>query len=167
MYTIILFYAIGYFFFLYDFYKESDGFDSYVIFFPLISSLYFACAGFIVAIVLPVNFETTKWQENLVTLKDNNSVSGNFFLGTGTINGQMKYVYYQQNYDSTYQMWQVDYFNAKIKYTDGQPKVNITDVRRQKSLWNKFAIDMDGSSQTYIFEVPKGSIKNSYELDAQ
>ncbi len=169
MYTIITLYVIGYFFFMWVLYKDFEGFDSFVIFFPLIQSLLFALAGLFIAWALPVHYETTRWQENIVTLKDNNNISGRFFfLGSGIIEGRMKYVYYQQNTDSTYQMWQCDYTDAAIKYSDGQPKVNVTDVHWQKSLWNKFAIDLDDESrQTYVFEVPNGSIKNTYELDAQ
>jgi hypothetical protein len=65
-------------------------------------------------------------------------------------------------------MRQADCYNAKIRYISTQPKVVITDKHLDKTAFNKWAIDMaDESRQTYIFEVPKGSIKNSYELDAQ
>ena len=170
MYTIITLYIIGYVFFVYYNYKDwGDWSDwGFIIFFPLLQSLLFALAGLIIAIALPVKYETTSWTENIVTLKDNNSVEGRFFLGTGMINGSMKYVYYQKNDESTYQMWQADYYNAKIRYISTQPKVVITDKHWAKTTFNKWAIDMaDESRQTYIFEVPQGSIKNSYELDAQ
>lgn len=169
MYTIISFYVIGYFFFLYITYKDFEEWDGFVILFPFLEALLFALAGIFVAIALPVHYEANRWQENIVTLKDNNNIQGRFFfLGSGIIEGRMKYVYYQQNADSTYQMWQCDYTDAAIKYTEGQPKVNVTDVHGQKTLGNKFAIDLDDESrQTYVFEVPKGSIKNTYELDAQ
>jgi len=169
MYTIITFYIIGYFFFLYVLYKDFDGFDGFVIFFPLIQSLLFALAGLIIGIALPIKYETTSWTENIVTLKDNNTTSGRFFfLGSGIIEGRMKYVFYLQNNDSTYQMAQADYYDAKIRYVNTQPKVVITDKHWAKTTFNKWAIDMaDESRQTYIFEVPQGSIKNSYELDAQ
>lgn len=167
MYTIILFYVIGYFVFLYILYNDFEEFNGFVIFFPLVQSLLVAFIGAFFAFSLPVKYETTTWSQNIITLKDNNSIRGSFFLSSGIINGQMKYVYYQQNEDSTYEMRQVDYRDAKIKYTNSQPKVIITDVHRKAIKQNKWTLSSSKESQTYIFEVPKGSIKNSYELDAQ
>ena len=168
MYTIILFYIIGYLFFAYTAYKEFRWDIEIIFIIPLFNSLLFALFGLIIAVVMPIKYETSSWDSNIVTLKDNNSVEGNFFLGTGVINGSMRYVFYKINDDSTYQMWQVNYYDAKIRYVNTQPKVIITDKRPSKSLFNKFAIDIsDESYQTYMFEVPNGSIKNSFELDAQ
>ncbi len=170
MNTIITLYIIGYVFFVYCNHKEDGSWSDwgFIIFFPLLQSLLFAIAGLIIAVALPVKYETTSWTVNIVTLKDNNSIEGRFFLGTGMINGSMKYVYYQIDDDSTYQMWQADYYDSKIRYISTQPKVVVIDKHWAKTPLNKWAIDMvDESRQTYIFEVPKGSIKSSYELDAQ
>ena len=91
------------------------------------------------------------------------------FLGSGMINGTMRYVYYQKNQDETYKMWQTEYYRASIRYTNNTPKIVIIDKRESKSLWNKFALDPlnNESYQNYIFEVPKGSIEKDYNLDAQ
>jgi len=98
MYTIITLYIIGYLFFVYMYYKECNGWDDgFVIILPLIHALLFATAGLIIAIALPVKYETTSWSENIVTLKDNKTLEGRFFLGSGIINGSMKYFYYQKN----------------------------------------------------------------------
>lgn len=171
MYTIILFAIIGFILPLYEEikdYRKSYGFDWDMVGFGVISAIVCGFVGFLIAIALPVSYEKGSWSEKVVSLKDNASVNGSFFLGCGQINGTMKYVYYQQNVDSTYQMWQANYYDAVIRYTSTEPKIIINDYRPSKSVWNKFAIDInDESHQTYIFEVPKGSIKNSYELDAQ
>lgn len=169
MYTIITLYIIGYLYWIYDCFKPFRSLDWEDLFMSIILAIPFGLGGLAISIILPVQYETTVWSENITTLKDNNSVNGQFFfLGGGVINGSMKYVFYQQNEDSTYQMWQVDYYNAKIRYVNTQPKVIITDKRWAKTFYNKWAIDMDSESrQTYVFEVPQGSVKNTFELDAQ
>lgn len=167
MYTIILVAIIGIVIGVYQEIKDF-GWEWDAIFSGILGAIVGAFAGFLIAWALPQNYTTDKWSEKIVSLKDNASVSGSFFLKCGQINGTMKYVYYLQNNDSTYQMWQANYYDAAIKYSDGQPKINITWLHSSKSLWNKFAIDLNENyGQTYVFEVPKGSIKNSYELDAQ
>tara|TARA_R110000744_G_scaffold378044_1_gene493705 strand:+ start:547 stop:1062 length:516 start_codon:yes stop_codon:yes gene_type:complete len=171
MYTIILFALIGFCIFiiteLID-YKKGYGLD---IDFSLcfFTSFIFVFIGLIIAIALPVKYEESSWDEEIVSLKDNTSISGNFFLGSGMINGTMRYVYYQKNQDETYKMWQTEYYRASIRYTNNTPKIVIIDKRESKSLWNKFALDPlnNESYQNYIFEVPKGSIEKDYNLDAQ
>ena len=103
---------------------------------------------------------------NIETLQDNNSVSGNFFLGCGQIECKMKYVFYYEE-NGLYRMMQLDYNLVQIKYSDGKPKVNVTENYPSKTFINNFAIDLDAFDKTYIIEVPKGTIKNNYNLDAQ
>lgn len=165
MYTVITFYVVGYFISLWWNYRQ---WDEWAVSLCFLEAFVFAFAGVFVALLLPMNYVTTTWRTEIVTLKDNNGVSGSFFLGSGVIEGQMRYVYYQKNNDSTYQMQQVDYYKARIKYTEGSPCIIITDIRTDESFYNKWAFDFDDYiKQTYVFEVPKGSIKNAYELDAQ
>jgi hypothetical protein len=166
MYTIYLFAFIAILIVIVQDVLDGDFWDC------LIMSIIFgfggAVIGLLAAIALPVKYETTTWSEKIVSLKDNGSVSGSFFLGCGQINGAMMYMYYQQNKDSTFQMGQLNYSDAKIKYTNEQPKIDIFDTHRANVWWNKFAIDVIGEDkQAYIFEVPEGSINNSYELNSQ
>lgn len=120
----------------------------------------------IVAIMLPMDIYDKHYSFNIETLQDNNSVSGNFFLGCGQIEGKMKYVFYYEE-NGLYRMMQIDYELVQIKYYDGKPKVNVTENYPSDAFINKFAIDLDAFDKTYIIEVPKGTIKNNYNLDAQ
>ncbi len=168
MYIIIIFYVIGYLLSLYFIYIDNGSIEVEEFIILIFSSLIFALIGLILAVSLSVEYKTTTWHKDLVTVKDNNTTTGSFFLGSGTIGGQMKYVYYIQNNDNTYQMFQTDCYKAKIKYVNTKPQIVITEVSVDETLWNKFALDIVGETgQTYIFEVPQGSIKNNYELDAQ
>jgi len=118
------------------------------------------------AFMLPMKTYQKQTSLSIQTLQDNNSVKGNFFLGCGQVNGTMKYVcYYEEN--GYYQMLQIDYDKAKIKYCDSIPKITILEIKATKDKINLFAIDLDLGEKTYIIEVPKGTIKNNYNLDAQ
>lgn len=126
--------------------------------------------GLMIALPIAISLPMTTYEEphviKIENLQDNNSVKGNFFLGCGQINGTMKYVcYYEEN--GYYQMLQIDYDKAKIKYCDSIPKITILEIKATKDKINLFAIDLDLGEKTYIIEVPKGTIKNNYNLDAQ
>ena len=72
---------------------------------------------------------------------------------------------------------QLDYENVGIKYYDGQPKIEVYKqvpvnpqkgdfTTRQNAYINWFAIDIFTTTKTIIF-VPKGSIKQNFNLDAK
>lgn len=125
-----------------------------------------AVIGLFVSIMLPMDTYDKQYSLSIETLQDNNSVSGRFFLGSGQIEGKMKYVFYYEE-DGLYTMMQLDYNLVQIKYSDNKPKLIITEKYPSDAFINYFAIDFDAFSKTYIIEVPKGTIKNNYNLDAQ
>ena len=120
--------------------------------------------GLIIALALPMDLEESKHSLNIETLQDNNSVGGSFFLGSGQIEGKMKYVFYYEE-DGFYKMKTIDYNLVKIKYSDEKPKVIVVEQKPIENFINMFAID--NLKETYIIEVPKGTIRNDYNLDAQ
>lgn len=121
--------------------------------------------GFFIAVCLPTDYEYKNTTYNLESLQDNNTTKGSFFLGCGSIDGKMKYVFYYEN-GGFYRMEQLDYELVSIKYSNGKPKYNIVQKVPTKAMINRFGIDLNMYSKTYIFEIPKGSIKNNYNLDA-
>ena len=165
MYTIIIGYVLVYIISWYIQYKEWGSIDIDTFVLPIFSGLLSIPFTVAVAIFLPVKYETTTWSEALVSLKDNTSIQGSFFLGSGQINGTMKYVYYTQNSDSAFQLRQVNYDQAKIKYSSDLPHVTITDIRPKEGSW-KWSLNGE-ITQTFLFKIPKGSIQNNYTLDAQ
>lgn len=165
MYTVYLFALIGVVIFMWLEFLE--GFDWDNIFLVIPSAMAGGVVGVIIACILPAHYTTHKWKVNLVNLQDHSSVSGEFFLGCGQINGEMKYVLYTQEEDSTYRMWQVNYYDAKIKYTNGPPTEDITRVFEEDNLYEKFVLLANLDNYTYIFEVPRGSIKTDFTLDAK
>lgn len=124
-----------------------------------------AICGFI-AWLLPMETHYKHSSIDIVNLQDNSSINGNFFLGCGQVNGDMKYVFYT-NTDGLYQLEQLDCDMVKIHYSDGKPKINITELCPTESVINWFAIDWNCFNKTYVIDVPKGSITNNFKLDAQ
>ena len=86
--------------------------------------------------------------------------------GCGQIEGKVKYVFYYEE-KGLYRMIQLDYNLVQIKYSEGKPKINIIENYPSDAFINNFAIDLDIFNKIYIIEVPKGTIKNNYNLDAQ
>jgi len=122
--------------------------------------------GILVASMLPMELYDKVSYLNVETLQDNNSVKGDFFLGCGQVEGKMKYVFYVEK-NGFYEMQQLDYDVVKIKYTDSIPTVKVIEKYPTESAINKWGFDWDAFDKRYIIQVPKGTIKNNYNLDAQ
>ena len=166
MWTIIIITAIALFIAIYreyDSYYCSDFVD--YISASILGVLSGGLIGIGVALVLPAKTEIVKTTYNLEALQDNNRVEGSFFLGSGQIDGKMKYVFYYEN-NGYYKLEQVDCSKVRIKYSDEKPKAERFNRKDVKDAFiNHFAIDC--SYQEYIIYVPKGTIKQNYTLDAQ
>jgi len=123
--------------------------------------------GGAIALALPVKTETGKETYNLECIQDNNNVNGGFFLGCGTINGEMKYTFYYKK-DDYFKLLQLSYNKVKVKYSEETPKVEYYYTIESKDAFiNNFALDWYIGGKEYIIYIPKGSIKQDYNLDAQ
>lgn len=132
-----------------------------------IGAIFGLIIGIAIAFILPMDTYEKHYSINIVTLQDNNSTKGDFLLGCGNINGQMKYTFYYEE-NGLYAMKQLDHDLVKIKYSDGQPKVNVIEKKHPTNKWiNAFALDLFLFDKTYVIEVPKGTIHTDYSLDAQ
>ena len=166
MWTIIIITAIALFIAIYHEYNSyySD-FEDYILV-SITAILIGGIIGTAIAFALPAKTEIVKTTYNLEALQDNNSVKGSFFLGSGQIDGKMKYVFYYEN-DGYYKLEQADYEEVKVKYSDEKPKAERFNRKNVKDAFiNNFAIDCN-CYQEYIIYVPKGTIKQNYTLDAQ
>lgn len=131
----------------------------------LISSIGGGGIGILLALALPAETEPRITTYQIEALQDNSSISGQFFLGSGSVNGNMAYTFYYE-VNGMYRIEQVNCDRAFIKYTTGEPKVEVHSVKLTDSLINLFAFDCIPQKE-YIFYVPKGTIKQGYRLDAQ
>lgn len=140
------------------------------------SSFYLIPSGFIsivVAVFLmlfmaPVAYNAVKVPDvtysDLATLNDGSGVQGSFFLGSGTINSTAVFMYYT-NDNGVYRLNHVDADYATVTYTDGPPRLLYHNTKSGNHFW---ALDWFGDDYTqYEFQVPAGSVKQSFNLDAQ
>lgn len=126
-----------------------------------------AVIGFLVALALPMDTKQKTDTYNIVSLQDNNSTNGNFFLGIGSFDGKMNYVFYYKE-NNTYKMKQIEHENAVIKHSN-DPKIRRYRPVPTDALINYFALDDYDSEKfmRYVIYVPKGTIKSNYTLNAK
>lgn len=133
--------------------------------------LYFIClivSGFIsfgISVALPVTYQKEVSEFELATLQDNSQTTGRFFLGSGFVNGTMKYVFYYKDGES-YAMHMVSYSSAEIIITDQKPYIKQISYEKTNDFINYFALDLETPQTDFYFYVPTGTISNSYTLDA-
>ena len=99
----------------------------------------------------------------LVSLRDNEGISGHFFLGTGSI-GTTQYYFFYKEVEHGYQP-------GKVAVTDN---VMVFEGKRQNSELKVYTyqfvnpslgwIAMNWQSQKYEFMIPEGSLKKNFVL---
>lgn len=140
--------------------------DNFVLLFLSVVAL--LALGFLIALMIPHDFEKEHSKTLYIhnTIQDNQSVSGNFILGSGSINGVMKYSFYCKS-GGFIELKQVPYNKAKIKHTKGKPKVNVFKYVSSDSWVNYFSLPDFRPPTEYVIYIPKGTIKHNYNLDAK
>lgn len=109
--------------------------------------------------------------QNLMVLQDGQSVSGDFFLGIGSVSEDPSYTYYVESSDGTYELEDLDADAAKIRFTDGPPRIEfqcVDEAAIERNPWMlNFANECFPRWGETIFYVPEDSIKQDYNLDAK
>ena len=123
-----------------------------------------ASLGMFVAIWIGGKYKVEKKSTPLVCINDGSSSEGNFFLGSGCINGEMTYTYYLKIKDY-YKLEQLPASDVLIKYTNGQ--AHIVKIKRYPDSSIKNWFGLHTTTIRFVIYVPKGSIKNNYQLDAK
>lgn len=126
--------------------------------------------GFVIGLIIGfgIKHETIE-VENVVyleTINDNNNINGNFFLGSGNINGVWKYTYYYRDGDAYY-LEQINANGVPIKYTDDLPRIEWIETVRTDASINKWSIRPVRKPHNFTIYIPKGSILQNYSLDAR
>ncbi len=123
--------------------------------------------GWVVAIALPMKTNIKHKTYTIENLQDNSTLSGNFLLGCGNVNGSMKYALYVKE-KSMFKLMLLDVEDCKIKYSTNKPTLHHYEDDYLRLFQNWWAFDfISGGTSNYIIEVPKGTIQNNYTLDAQ
>ena len=103
----------------------------------------------------------------LVALKDNNAVNGNFFLGTGTIEEDQYYFYLTKTEKGIQQRKLKNTDDVYLNYTENAdtPHIIVQKCRCANPVINFLAL---GPTFTeYYIYVPEGSITNEFSVDLE
>lgn len=131
----------------------------------LLLALAFALVGSLVAWAIPSQTYIEDRSVKIMSLQDGTNISGSFFLGCGSIDGEMKFTFYVEEGDK-YKLMQLPARLVNIKYSD-YPAVHQYKRRLVKGIFiNYFSVIMP-SDDNYVITVPKGTIKNDFTLDAK
>ena len=143
------------------------GFTDYVmaVFTALISAILGLTIGASLALFLGCFFDSSFQQTDrihLVSMRDEQSISGRFFLGSGTIRNQRQYQFFKKLNDGGYRSSDVLAENAVV-YEDAKLEGYL--IVKSKSFDNK-CVYLIGMVCGYIYEfhIPKESIKRGFEL---
>lgn len=102
---------------------------------------------------------------NIYALQDNASIQGSFFLGSGNINGTMKYYYLTKNEDGVI-MNTINADNVIIVESSDKPHIEIDKQKFKEGFWNSqiFLGSFETTIKTKII-IPKGSVKYGFNVD--
>ena len=123
-----------------------------------------ASLGMLVALWIDGSYKVEKTSTPLMCINDGSSSEGNFFLSSGYINGEITYTYYLKIKDY-YKLEQLPASDVLIKYTNGQ--THIVKIKRYPDSSIKNWLGIHPTKIRFVIYVPKGSIKNNYQLDAK
>lgn len=94
-------------------------------------------------------------------LQDNITTEGSFFLGSGQVDGNLKY-FYVEDTEFGYTIRDVDADNTYIKYTDGECHMETQSYEFDNWFVRLIAVPM---TERRIFYIPEGSILQNYNID--
>lgn len=100
----------------------------------------------------------------IIALKDNQNISGNFYIMGGYINEDL-YYYYATETDFGYKTEKIKADNVYIKYTDGETHIERYDAEFTSNIANLFGFPM--CDNRYIIYCPEGTITNEFNVDLE
>lgn len=103
---------------------------------------------------------------NLSSLNDGITASGEFFLGSGTIEGQLSYYGYREIHDGVFENVKISSNNTYIYQSDTVTIPRVETWRADKVLDDTWFLPLRGDEFTKIF-VPTGTVKTSYNLNSE
>lgn len=98
---------------------------------------------------------------DIYALQDNIATEGSFFLGSGHVDGELKYFYVEKT-DIGYTVKHVDADQTYIKYTSDRCHIERYTYTYNNWLVNLIAVPL---TDRYIIYIPEGSIVNNYTVD--
>lgn len=169
--TIIIFAIFG---ILYKFIFDSDDelFEK-ILGVIAVSFVGFLVGGFIwivIGISAPKIEKIGKTKHKIAALKDKESVNGNFFLGSGYIQGSMQFFLYEEIKTNQFVLQRFHPSDVVIveDIIKNDPYYLIKyQIPDPKWKWNGWGMKMNARVNGYEIHIPKGTIKHEYNLDLE
>lgn len=100
----------------------------------------------------------------IIALKDNQNVSGRFYIMGGYVDEDL-YYYYAVETEFGYKTEKIKADNAYIKYTDGETHIERYKGEFANSNMNLWGFPM--CEDRYIIYVPNGTVTNEFKVDLE
>jgi hypothetical protein len=122
------------------------------------------CSSIICAPLVETEHVKVKTTE-IVALKDNNELSGSFFLGSGCVDENTRY-YYMENTERGKRMRDISAENAYLNESNSEtPRIETYQSEWKNKAWNLIAFPSEGGY--YKIYIPENSIITDFEVDME
>lgn len=129
----------------------------------LVSVLCCFISSLVVSEVAELDYTKTNDTE-IIALKDNQNISGGFFIMSGYVDEDL-YYYYAKETVYGYKTEKVKAENSYIKYTNDKPHIETYEPKFKSGVADAFAICM--SDNRYVIYCPENTIANEYVVDLE
>lgn len=137
----------------------------------LLLSLALGCVAFVLSIscagVIGNNIPkvyTLQSSSQITALKDNQNLYGHSFLGTGSVNSEMRY-YYAVDTAQGYTVRDVKVSDSYLLFDDDNPRIESYQARKFKNKLHYIYAYPYG--HFYKIYIPNGSLSSEYEVDLE
>ncbi len=122
------------------------------------------CVGLCFLLCVSFPNEKIEGYNSIVSLMSNQEISGNFFLGCGTIKEIEYYFYYAKTGHNSYKRRKISVSDTTIIETDEiSPRLAWTDTNNKVPRW--IGPDLVGTQGNYRLYVPKNTIVKQFRLE--
>lgn len=129
----------------------------------LISLIVLLCASLIISCTAEIEYDKVS-DTKIVALKDNQNVSGSFYIMGGYVDEDL-YYYYATETEFGYKTEKISANNAYIKYTDGETHIERYDGKFANEITNLWAVPM--CNNRYVIYCPEGTVTNEFNVDLE
>lgn len=129
----------------------------------MITFLVLLISSGIVSCIAEVDYDMVS-DTKIVALKDNQNVSGNFYIMGGYVDEDL-YYYYATETQFGYKTEKVKADNTYIKYTDGETHIEKYEPKFVNDYVYLFGLPMNLSK--YIVYCPENTIVNDFRIDLE
>lgn len=138
---------------------------SFMMLFPIsfLSFMVLLLGSACTSVIADVEYEIAS-DTQIVALKDNQNVGGNFYIMGGYVDEDL-YYYYATETEFGYKTEKVESENTYIKYTDGETHIE----KYEPKFINKFAYLFGFPMQfsRHIIYCPEGTVTNEFRVDLE